>query len=189
MSTLTKTAAILLLILITGIAAPAQSTTNTQCTGYGNQVNCTSNTNTIAPPPDNSAQQAEQQRENYEAGQALGSALGAAIYAKRMRTANEKRVEWNETFCMQNPAGSVVNGRGERQNCAVELATVRTECTVSPKQKFCKLLPAFSAAMQVPQAPDHTAYARAPVPQPTQADPDKSYCANNHTDAFCLPKQ
>jgi hypothetical protein len=200
MSTLAKTAAILILILTAGIIASAQSTTTTQCAGYGNQVNCTSNTNTIAPQPDNSAQQAEQRRENYEAGQALGSALGtalgkavathraSALAAKTQKRAEERQVEAEENiamsvaYCRAYPSGdvSLVNSV---YPCRDALARVAAVCAVK-QYSFCKAL-----SVAIPQMPDYTEPKQAPVSQPTQADLNKTYCAHNQTDNFCKPKQ
>jgi hypothetical protein len=83
-----------------------------------------------------------------QAGQQMGAALGTVIARKRMEKAQTERVEWNMTYCTQNPVGDVVNGRGEKQDCAKEYAAMQTTCTLHPKEKFCKLLPAFTASRE-----------------------------------------
>lgn len=59
------------------VSAECQQTTstNTNCTLYGNTANCNSTSTTT----DNGAQQAERNREAYETGQKVGAALGQGI--------------------------------------------------------------------------------------------------------------
>lgn len=54
------------------------TTTNTNCSVYGNTANCTS---TSTDDSAQRAQQAEQQRQAYETGQQIGAAFGQAMQA------------------------------------------------------------------------------------------------------------
>jgi hypothetical protein len=70
-------------VLFGGLSYAQTTTTNTNCNMYGNTANCTSTSTTT----DSGAQQAERQREAYEAGQKIGSALGQGIAAARQEHA------------------------------------------------------------------------------------------------------
>jgi hypothetical protein len=132
-----RMAATLLLFAFLAVGTNAQSTTDTNCTQNGQQINCTSNTTT---PPDNSAAQAQQQQQANETGKAVGSAIGGVIAAHKAEKAAEERVTVNVVYCNQNPDGFVFTKDDPKQPCNVEIAKVRAVCTVKPKYSFCKML-------------------------------------------------
>ena len=136
----------LLLFTVLSISTKAQTTTtNTNCNTAGStSVNCTSTSTTT----DTSAQQAQTQQQWNQAGQQMGAALGVLVARKRAIKAQEEHVEWNLTYCTQNPSGSVVNGYGQTQDCAKEYAVTQTTCSLHPKEKFCRLMPAFTASRE-----------------------------------------
>lgn len=84
-----------------------QSTTDTNCTAYGSQINCTSNTTSTGSTD---AQRAEQQREMNEAGKAIGSAAGTIIANKILK----KRVS---KWCGEHPEGSWNFSSGQNVTC------------------------------------------------------------------------
>jgi hypothetical protein len=83
--------------LLFTLHATAQTSTNTTCNVYGNQVNCAStSTDASTQNAARDAQQAEQQREAYETGQALGRGIAGAIQGRRFR-------KWVSKYCEENP--------------------------------------------------------------------------------------
>ena len=94
-------------LLVAGSAFGQQSTTNTDCTVNGQQVNCTSNT-TGSGSTD--AQRAEQQREMNEAGKAIGNAVGSAIGNKILKHRVNK-------WCEGHPDGSWNFPNGQNVTC------------------------------------------------------------------------
>jgi hypothetical protein len=117
-----------------------QSTTNTNCYVNGQQVNCTSNTTTNAPPPDPWANTSKQLQES---GQRLGAALAANAQRKAAYNDQIDRIELNIAYCQQNPDHSITLANEKPRTCEDEIAMVRAFCSIDKKHakvKFCKML-------------------------------------------------
>lgn len=154
-----------------------QSTTNTNCNVNGQQVNCTSNTTTIAPPPDRWANTSKQIQES---SQRLSAALAANAQRRAAYNNEIDRVELNITYCQQNPEHSITLANDKPRTCTDEIAMVRAFCSIDKKHakvKFCKLLvnspapSAVSASVMAPAASASSAPAAAPTVASTVLDP------------------
>lgn len=143
----------ILVLLTAGSAAFGQqtSTTDTNCNVNGQQINCTSNTNSTSPDSTD-AQRAEQQRELNEnskaAGAALGSAIGNVILKHRVNKwceghpegswnfPNGKNVtcfNWNEAY--QPAANAQLKAKLADQMLTISIAS-RTFCQAHPDQSW-----------------------------------------------------
>jgi hypothetical protein len=89
-----------LVVVLSASASP--QTINTTCTLYPSAAYCTSTVNNQA------AVVAEQQREQYAAGQAAGSAMGMAIYRAHFPG-------WRRKYCSKHPSQpfNYGNARGD----------------------------------------------------------------------------
>lgn len=161
-------------IFVASAAFAQNSTTNTNCQAYGNNVNCTSNTTTNTPSPDPWANTSKQIQES---SQRLSAALAANAQRRAEERGLESQIEFHVVYCQQNPNNSITTTAGERISCTEEFARMRALCSIGKngkKYKFCKLLanaPAFAAAAQ-PAA--MTSSATAPASPPISQSPAPS---------------
>jgi hypothetical protein len=80
---------VLTLLVARAVGQNSTSTTQTDCTLFGNTANCTSTTQTQQQP-------SAQSEQGYKTGQAVGTALGQAIAYHRAKHAIKR-------YCKKNP--------------------------------------------------------------------------------------
>jgi hypothetical protein len=157
-----------------------QSTTNTDCNVNGQQVNCTSNTTTNAPPPN---PMDGFNKQIQDSSQRLGAALAANAQRRAEEKSLESQIEFHVVYCEQNPANSITTTKGDTISCTEEFARTRALCSIGKngkKYKFCALLanaptaapvaPSASLATSV-LAPSTSAPTPAALPASTRPDP------------------
>lgn len=145
-------------ILLLATAWPTfgqQSTTNTNCNVDGQQVNCTSTTNTPTPPSGgwlsgvnkamaanrekaeaNRNQQA-QNTQNVQQSQLSPEAIRELFAAEKKEKDAKDTVDF--IYCRQNSKSAVTDAEGKPRACADVIAYTKAFCLVNPDEDRCGL--------------------------------------------------
>ncbi len=148
-----KTTMLAIALFLTAVSAFGQeSTTNTDCNVYGQQVNCTSTTTTPPPPSGgalegiNKALAANRARAEAKRDQNAQQAQQAQLSQEAIKEllAEEKQERENKDtvdfiYCRQNPKGSITDYEEKQKTCADVIEYTKAFCLVNPDVERCTL--------------------------------------------------
>jgi sarcosine oxidase delta subunit len=146
-----KTTMMAIALFLTAVSAFGQeSSTNTDCNVYGQQVNCRSTT--TPPPPSGGALEGinkalaanrarvEANRQNAQQAQQAQASQDAI---KELRAEEKKEKENKDTvdfiYCRQNPKGSISDYEEKQETCADVIEYTKAFCLVNPEVERCTL--------------------------------------------------
>jgi sarcosine oxidase delta subunit len=148
-----KTTVLVMALLLTAVSAFGQeSTTNTDCNVYDQQVNCRSTTTTPPPPSGgalegiNKALAANRARAEAKRDQNAQQAQQAQLSQGAIKEllAEEKKERENKDtvdfiYCRQNPKGSISDYEEKQKTCSDVIEYTKAFCLVNPEVERCTL--------------------------------------------------